>query len=230
MSRGFFVVLEGIDGAGTTTQAAWLAEYFRDKGHRVLLTHEPSNGPVGMLIRQVLAGRLQLPGGAGDISPRTLALLFAADRADHLQAQVLPALQEGAMVICDRYVLSSLAYQGLKLPVRWVETINSFALPADLTLVLDVGTAEASRRRARRGGSADLFEDDRLQELIAKKYRTLPHVCTFIDGWDELHGSKGPASWAANPWTWVITFKLLAPGAGLSCAGVGPEKRRSAHA
>ena len=96
------------------------------------------------------AGGWCFPGGAGALAPETLALLFAADRTDHLAAQVRPALEAGAVVICDRYVLSSLAYQGAQLPPRWVEAINAFAEPPDLTLFLEVDPAVASQggRRA----------------------------------------------------------------------------------
>ncbi|HEY8212322.1 MAG TPA: dTMP kinase [Myxococcaceae bacterium] len=169
-SRGLFVVLEGIDGAGTTTQAERLSAALRAEGRRVLTTREPSDGPLGTLLRQALAGRLVLPGGAGALAPETLALLFAADRTDHLAAQVRPALEAGAVVICDRYVLSSLAYQGAQLPPRWVEAINAFAEPPDLTLFLEVDPEVASKRRAARGGDAELFEDDRVQAKVAREY------------------------------------------------------------
>jgi len=169
-SRGLFVVLEGIDGAGTTTQAERLSAALRAEGRRVLTTREPSDGPLGTLLRQALGGRLVLPGGAGALAPETLALLFAADRTDHLAAQVRPALEAGAVVICDRYVLSSLAYQGAQLPPRWVEAINAFAEPPDLTLFLEVDPEVASRRRASRGGDAELFDDERLQARVAREY------------------------------------------------------------
>ena len=168
--RGLFVVLEGIDGAGTTTQAERLSAALRAEERPVLTTREPSDGPLGTLVRQALGGRLVLPGGRGALAPQTLALLFAADRTDHLAAQVRPALEAGTVVICDRYVLSSLAYQGALLPPRWVEAINAFAEPPDLTLFLEVDPQVASRRRAARGGDAELFEEDRLQQRIARRY------------------------------------------------------------
>jgi dTMP kinase len=171
--RGLLVVLEGIDGAGTTTQVDRLSAALRADGHRVVATREPSDGPVGMLIRQALTGRLQLPGGSGPISAQTLALLYAADRTDHLDAQLNPALDGGALVICDRYVLSSLAYQGLDLPLGWVEAINAFAPPADLTLFLEVDPEVAASRRAARGGQAERFDADRLQEQLARRYLQL---------------------------------------------------------
>src|SRR4051794_39709628 len=109
---GRFIVIEGLDGAGTTTQTERLATRLREEGHRVLTTREPSDGPVGMLLRQALTGRLTLPGAHAPLADETLALLFAADRTDHLASRVEPALGRGEVVLCDRYVLSSLAYQG----------------------------------------------------------------------------------------------------------------------
>ena len=133
---GLFVVLEGIDGAGTTTQAERLVTALRAEGYRASSTREPSDGPIGTMIRQALKGRLGLPNHAGPLGPQTLTLLFAADRVDHLEAQVLPALDRGEIVICDRYVLSSLAYQGMTLPMEWVSGINAFAARPDITLFL----------------------------------------------------------------------------------------------
>ena len=168
--RGHFIVLEGLDGAGTTTQTERLAAALRAEGHAVLTTREPSDGPVGTLIRQALTGRLVLPGGAGPLAPETLALLFAADRTDHLRAKVLPALEAGKVVLSDRYVLSSLAYQGASLPMAWVDAINTHAIPADLTLFVGVAPEVAARRRAVRGDAAELFEADEAQRRIARQY------------------------------------------------------------
>ena len=113
----------------------------------MLTTREPSDGPVGVLIRQSLTGRV-LPGGAGPLAPETLALLYAADRTDHLHARVRPALEAGQVVLSDRSVLSSLAYQGASLPMKWVESINAHALPAGLTLFVHVSLRVAAQRRA----------------------------------------------------------------------------------
>lgn len=169
-ARGRFIVLEGLDGAGTTTQAERLAAALRAEGHAVITTREPSDGPVGTLIRQALTGRLVLPGGAGPLAPETLALLFAADRTDHLRAKVLPALEAGTHVISDRYVLSSLAYQGMSLPMAWVDAVNACAVAPDLTLFVRVKPEVAARRRAARGGPAELFEADEAQRKIARQY------------------------------------------------------------
>ena len=163
-SAGRFVVLEGIDGSGTTTQAARLAASLRAAGHAVVSTREPSDGPLGVVLRQALTRRLV------GLSDQALALLFAADRLDHLASVVEPALAEGKVVVSDRYVLSSLAYQGMRLPLSWVETLNTAARPADLTLYLEVDPRTAARRRQGRGGAAELFDADEVQRAVARAY------------------------------------------------------------
>ena len=163
-TAGRFIVLEGIDGSGTTTQAARLAVSLRASGYEVVSTREPSDGPIGVLLRQALTRRLL------GLSDRTLALLFAADRLDHLASVVEPALAEGKVVVSDRYVLSSLAYQGMRLPLNWVEALNAAARPADLTLYLEVDAGTAARRREGRGGTEELFDADEVQRAVARAY------------------------------------------------------------
>jgi dTMP kinase len=170
-SRGRFIVIEGLDGAGTTTQCAELAKALRAAGRDVHVTNEPTGGPIGTLIRQALSGRLGLPNGAGALTPQTLALLFAADRVDHLAAEIEPALARGATVLCDRYVLSSLAYQGSQVGMPWVEAINSQADRPDLTLFLNIELGVAAQRRTARGLAPELYETDEAQTRTAKQYR-----------------------------------------------------------
>ena len=167
--RGRFIVLEGLDGAGTTTQTERIAAVLRERGHRVLTTREPSDGPLGTQLRQALTRRLVRPDGA-PLTPETLALMFAADRTDHLASSILPALQAGQVVLSDRYLLSSLAYQGATLPMAWIDEINARARSPDLTLFVEVSTRTAARRRAGRGSPEELFEAEALQRKIAKKY------------------------------------------------------------
>jgi len=172
--RGRFLVLEGLDGAGTTTQSRLLAEGLRRAGRRVHLTAEPSGGPAGALIRQVLAGRI---GGGGDgFDPGALALLFAADRLDHWSVEIAPQLARGRDVVSDRYALSSLAYQSLATgDPRWVEALNSRAPPPDLTILLRVRPAVAGRRRFAESGRRELYEVPAFQRRVARSYeRGLP--------------------------------------------------------
>ena len=183
--RGRFIVLEGIDGSGTTTQAARLVAALRAAGHEVVGTREPSDGPIGLLLRQALTRRLV------GLSDRALALLFAADRLDHLASVVEPALADGKVVVSDRYVLSSLAYQGMRLPLRWVETLNAAARPADLTLYLEVDPRTAARRRQGRGGTDELFDADEVQRAVARAYGRVVRKHTRAQRVVRLDGRAG---------------------------------------
>jgi dTMP kinase len=167
---GRFIVLEGLDGAGTTTQARLLGERLRAAGRRTHVTAEPSGGPVGSLLRQVLQQRIN--GGAGDgFDPHALALLFAADRLDHLAAEVLPRLEAGEDVVSDRYTLSSLAYQSLTTgDGGWVKTINGRARAPDLTIFLRVRAGLALGRRRGAGTTPELYEVDAFQRRVARSY------------------------------------------------------------
>src|SRR5688572_3281376 len=104
-NSGLFVVLEGIDGAGTTTQAERYAAHVRARGREALVTREPSTGPIGALIRGVLTHALEIPDAR---RAETMALLFAADRLHHVEHEVVPALEAGMVVLSDRFDLSSL--------------------------------------------------------------------------------------------------------------------------
>lgn len=171
MSRGRFIALEGIDGSGTTTQRGALATALQARGHVVLETNEPSSGSIGRLARERLAQ------GAVPIDRGALALLFAADRLDHVRTEIEPALARGHVVITDRYVMSSWVYQALDCDPAWVRAINQRAPWPDLTFVLDVPADEAMRRvMARRGASGpalEIFETTPLQERLAMGYSAL---------------------------------------------------------
>ena len=165
VARGMLIAVEGADGAGTTTQCRRLEAWLVARGRVVHLTREPSTLPVGRLIRAVLGG--DPPG----FDPAALALLFAADRVDHLRREVEPAVRAGAVVLTDRYVMSSLVYQGLGVDHEFVATVNRLAPPPDLTLLVDVPAEVAAARRARRGGAPELFEADETQRRVIERYR-----------------------------------------------------------
>src|SRR3989449_10513909 len=134
---GRFIVFEGLDGAGTTTQARLLAERLQKQGRTAYLAHQPSEGHVGLLIRQILAGRAatsQADGKLGVVDERVMALLFAADRLDHLNSQIEPRLARGEDVILDRYTLSSPAYPAASLSHDFIQAATRYARKADLTL------------------------------------------------------------------------------------------------
>jgi dTMP kinase len=169
--RGLFLVLEGLDGAGTTTQAQWLAGWLRERGRSVHLTAEPSRGPVGALLRQVLSRRV-VGGGGRDFDAAAVALLFAADRLDHWDSEIQPRLLQGIDVVSDRYVLSSLAYQAVSTnDARWVEAVNGKAPPADLTLFLAVSPKVALRRRYAASAEREIYEVPEFQRRVNRAYR-----------------------------------------------------------
>ncbi len=169
---GRLLVLEGLDGAGTTTQTRRLADRLRAEGRTVHVTAEPSSGPVGALLRQVLAGRISGGRAGGSFDARALALLFAADRLDHLSVEVAPKLAEGVDVVCDRYTLSSLAYQGAQLgDMAWIEAVNRAAGPADLVLFLRCRPGIALRRRRDASLDREIFEVDAFQRRVERAYR-----------------------------------------------------------
>lgn len=191
---GVFVVLEGIDGSGTTTQAARWAAHLRARRRLVHVTHEPSGGPIGAQIRLVLKNRLTLP---ATHQPEVMALLFAADRLDHVESEIAPHLRDGYVVISDRYDLSSLAYQSITAgaagdaspsgpssqpsghaasTIAWIRTLNRFARRPDVTVVLDVSPDVAAARRRARGGAAELFDDADLQARLAVAYLGAEHL------------------------------------------------------
>jgi dTMP kinase len=143
--RGVFICIEGIDASGKTTQAKILVRRLRRRGVDAVYTTEPSKGKVGRFIRRhVLDCEKRVP-------IVLEALLFAADRVDHLENEVEPALEKGKVVVCDRYVYSSLAYQGAAgLSLDWIHEINQFALVPDLALFLDVSPEIMLKRLKRK--------------------------------------------------------------------------------
>ncbi len=164
---GRFVVLEGLDGAGTTTQAALLVAHLGATGRRAIQTAEPTAGPIGRAIRDVLRS----DPAAADRS--ALPWMFAADRRDHLARTVEPALDRGDWVVSDRYFHSSLAYQSLDWPLDDVARLNDRFRVPDLTVFIDVDVDVALGRIARRGGAVEWYEaDDRLRR-VAKAYRSV---------------------------------------------------------
>jgi dTMP kinase len=165
-----FIVLEGLDGAGTTTQAAMLHDHFTKLTVDSFLTREPTDGPIGKLLRDVLTGRSM----RHRLAEREMALLFAADRLEHSRL-VESKLLTGSHVICDRYIFSSLAYQTLDPAIdpKWVMEINSgFARP-HLTLFLDVGVDECLRRIAARNENRTVYEKKDFLQTIGRNYKRL---------------------------------------------------------
>lgn len=192
-SKGVFIVFEGLDGAGTTTQARALVDWLSRHGRRATYTCEPSDGPIGALIRNALRGRVVSNPGDGSsaiLDPRIIALLFAADRLDHVADQIKPALDQGFVVVSDRYVDSSLAYQSLNLPFDWVADLNRYARRPDLVIFLDVPAQTAMARLGSRS-RLDHFEEvgklTTVRELYLRHYDGMNH-----EGVVTIDGSQPP--------------------------------------
>lgn len=170
------MVLEGGEGAGKTTQLGLLEEWLLAAGRPVVCTREPGGTEIGERIRTLV-----LDHGQGHVDPRTEALLMAASRAAHVQQKIRPALESGAVVLCDRYVDSSLAYQGAGrgLGVEAVEQVNDWAtggLAPDVTVVLDlIPELSRQRRSTRDGGSGG----DRIESAEGSFHTTLRQA--FLD-------------------------------------------------
>ena len=165
--RGKFIVFEGTDGSGKSTQMKLLGKYLAGKGIPVYATHEPTESPFGAILRACMTGRIET-------DEYTIAAMLAADRSDHLMNGVngiLKKLEEGTTVLCDRYCLSSFAYNGGIVPLEWVISLNEPALnnPPDLTVFLDLPAEEGMKRVLRRGES-ERYETLERQRKIRDQY------------------------------------------------------------
>lgn len=161
--RGLFIVLEGIDGSGKSTHAKILCEELEKRGVDVLRTGEPSMGIIGEFIRKYAErGERRKP-------IEVEALLFAADRFEHTRQVIEPALTNGRLVVSDRYLHSSLAYQGAGgLSVDWIREVNKFAIMPDLGILLDLGIEKVSKRMMLRRKT--VFEDEGFLQKVRELY------------------------------------------------------------
>jgi dTMP kinase len=182
-----FIVIEGIDGCGKGTQAKLLLDHLRELGREVLLTAEPTKGPLGKMIREHLSDPF--------LDDESLALLFAADRIEHLEKDVRPAMDSGKTVISDRYVYSSIAYQGQKVDLDWVGEINKYADRPDLVILLDIPPSLGRKRMEDRGDEFEYFETDTgFQEGVRRTFLDLAknhHLPPSLETkWIVINGSE----------------------------------------
>ena len=175
---GKLYVFEGLDGAGITTQATLLRNHFLNKEKDAILTKEPTDGLVGGIIKACLRGEWKT-------NPLTLQMLFAADRAHHLNTEIEPAMKKNKIVICDRYVLSSLVFGALNTNLDILKQINSHFMKPHITIVIDTNPKICLERMKKARHHVELFEEEqklvqiRQNLLTMKKY--FPETY-FIDG------------------------------------------------
>jgi dTMP kinase len=162
--KGAFIVIEGLDGSGKSTQAKLLAAKLK-KSHNAVCTAEPSRGKIGKFIRNRILYSPTRPPTSVE------ALLFAADRIEHIKNEVLPALETGQLVVSDRYLYSSLAYQGSAgLSLDWIEAVNQHALKPDLALFIDVAPETVLKRLKRKKSVMETLQTQQNVREIYLKY------------------------------------------------------------
>jgi len=176
--QGLFIVFEGVDGSGLSTQAALLADHLRSHGRPVHLTKEPTSGPIGTVIRTALQGTISL----GD-DPHTreviMALLFAADRMHHLAVEIEPRLREGIIVLCDRYYLSSFAYQSAVVDLTWIRSLHTHCRRPDVTILLDVPPEVSLQRIMANRSHRELYESLTMLTAVHHRYH---EIATILRG------------------------------------------------
>jgi dTMP kinase len=162
MKKGLFIVIEGIDGSGKGTQSKLLCKWLNEQGFNSVLTMEPTDGIIGNVLRKCLENRI--------ITPAAEALLFAADRVEHTD-WIESKTQNGSFVVCDRYLQSSLAYQGAHgIDLKWITDLNRFAREPDLIIILDIDPKLALERVNSRGEKTDYFEKIDFLTKVRKIY------------------------------------------------------------
>ncbi len=165
MVENLFIILDGIDGVGTTTHSKLLAGFLSLKGLKTYLTQEPSSSEIGKLLRIYLKDKR--------IPASTDALLFAADRVLHYKNEIKKKLEEGYIVISDRYIESSIAYQSSQsdeITIEWIENLNLFAGEPDLTIILDIDPKISLSRKNQE--FLEKFEDTSLLDKVRRVYLT----------------------------------------------------------
>lgn len=183
MTKGLFITFEGADGCGKTTQIKLLDEYLRSKGYKTLLTREPGSIGLGIKLREILLNY------DGEISPTCESFLFLADRAQHIDCIIKPALDDGIVVLCDRHTDSTVAYQGYGrgIDLEQIHYLNKIAtgnLKPDLTIVLDV---DIETSLARVGAEKDRMESagaeffERVRQGFLEIAKQEPHRVKIVD-------------------------------------------------
>jgi len=180
MRKGLFIVFEGPDGSGQSTQSELLGKWFKQNNQKVFMTKEPTNSLIGGIIRVILKKEWK-------VDMKTFQLLFTADRAHHLNMEIMPLIEKGINVISDRYILSTLAFGSIEEDLGWLKKINSKFLQPDFTFILNVPGKVCAERIAKSRFGFEYFETPEKLELIRKNYLRLKdfHRNTYVIKGDE---------------------------------------------
>ncbi len=197
--KGNFIAFEGIDGSGKSTQIGLLAERLKKEGVCCYTTMEPTNAPVGSLVRQVMTGRIRMDNKA-------IAALFAADRLDHLLNEVdgiASKVEEGATVLTDRYYFSSYAYHSVDVPMEWVIRANeqsALILRPTVNLFIDVDPDTALERIARNRFHQELFEKKSRLVEVRENYKKAFDLLAGEEKYTVIDGNQSREAIADNIW------------------------------
>lgn len=199
MKKNLFIAFEGIDGSGKSTQVELLAERLKQEGHKVYRTFEPTDSPIGAIIRNIFRHRIEA-------DERTIAALFVADRLDHLLNKtngVLKKMEEGYTVITDRYYFSSYAYHSVHMPLEWIIEANSLSaelLRPDLNIYIDVDPETGIKRLNNGRSLIELYETvDNLRQ-VREKYKEAIDYLKFQEQVLVVDGNRPADIIAAEIW------------------------------
>ncbi len=207
MKNNLFLAFEGIDGSGKSTQVQLLAEHLKKAGHQVYTTFEPTNSPIGTMIRDIFSHKMEADN-------RTIAGLFVADRLHHLLHKtegVLKKLEEGYTIITDRYYFSSYAYHAVHMPMHWVIQANALSaelLRPDLTIYIDISPEVSMERISKGRSSTEMYETlDNLRKVKDKYMEAFEWLSdeekVFI-----TDGNRSPEAVAADIWKEVAQMAV----------------------
>lgn len=197
--KNLFIAFEGIDGSGKSTQVKLLTERLEGAGHKVYATCEPTDSPIGKMIRNIFSGRMEA-------DHRTIAGLFVADRLDHILNKtngILKKLEEGYTVITDRYYLSSYAYQSPHMDLNWVIQANSLSaglLRPDLNVYIDISAEKSITRIANGRETTELYETFDNLQTVRKKYLEIIDVLNDQERVFIVNGDQEPETIALKIW------------------------------
>jgi dTMP kinase len=207
MHKNLFIAFEGIDGCGKSTQVKLLAEKLTTAGHKVYSTFEPTDGPIGSMIREIFNHKMES-------DHRIIAGLFVADRLDHLLNKtngILKKLEEGFTVITDRYYFSSYAYHGAHMSLDWVIEANAMSaslLRPDLNVYIDISPETSMKRLSMGRTSMELFETIENLTLVRSKYAEVFKKLKSKEKIFITNGDRSPEFVAADIWKEISKFAL----------------------